>query len=134
MLDRAALIELIEHRYFANMDARRLEQTLACLEPDCVWRLYPRGTVLEGRDGAIRAAFEEAYARYPEMWHGSFEWIVDEQTQRVCATFDVRLVDTSGRVTELSNAKLFRVSPGGRFARLDLYLSSAEPVVGGPAS
>ena len=95
---------------------------------DCVWNIYPAGTVLRGRDTEIREAFEAAIARYPTMWHGNFEWTVDEAAQRIAAVFDVSLVDKNGKKTELSNAKLFRVEDG-KFKRLDLYFSTTEVIV-----
>ncbi len=132
MLSRRELIELIEKRYFNPLDQGRLDETLLCLAEDCVWNIYPAGIRLRGRDGEIRAAFEAAIARYPSMWHGNFEWTVDEAAQRVAAVFDVRLVDREGRASEFSNAKLFRLEDG-RFTRLDLYFSTAETVVSAPA-
>lgn len=129
LLSKGELIDLIENRYFGCLDEARLDDTLACLAPDCVWRIYPAGLTLSGRDEEIRAAFEDALAKYPTMWHGNFAWIVDEPAQRVCATFDVRLVDTEGREMTMSNAKIFRVVDG-RFTELDLYFSTTAPVVG----
>jgi ketosteroid isomerase-like protein len=131
MLTRNQLIELIEKRYFNAMDQGRLDDTLACLTPDCVWHIYPAGTVLTGRDGEIRDAFADAMARYETMWHGNFEWTVDEAAQRVAANFDVRLVDKAGNETTLSNVKLFQVEDGC-FVRLDLYFSTAEAIVSDP--
>ena len=128
MLNRQELIDLVEKRYFNAIDQGRLEDTLACVAPDCVWNIYPAGTILTGRDGEIRDAFADAIERYPTMWHGNFEWTVDEAAQKVAASFDVRLVDKAGRETELSNVTLFRIEDG-RFARLDLYFSTAEAIV-----
>ncbi|NKB56501.1 MAG: hypothetical protein GKS00_09210 [Alphaproteobacteria bacterium] len=132
MLKQQELIDLIEKRYFNVMDQGRLDDTLACIAPGCVWNIYPAGTVLKGRDSEIRAAFVSAMERYPTMWHGNFEWIVDEAAQKVAATFDVRLVDKAGRETRLSNVKLFKIEDG-LFTQLDLYFSSTEPIVSKPA-
>ena len=85
MLNRDELIDLVEQRYFNAMDQGRLDETLACLSPDCVWRVYPAGAVLNGRDGEIRDAFADAIAHYKSMWHGNFEWTIDEAAQRVAA-------------------------------------------------
>ena len=128
LLNKAQLVDLIENQYFAQMDAKRLDETLACLAPDCVWRIYPAGTTLNGRDTEIRTAFKDAMAKYPTMWHGDFDCIVDEQAQRVCATFGVRLVDTNGQETTMDNAKIFRVV-NGKFTELDLYFSTAAAIV-----
>ena len=128
MLNKQELIDLVEKRYFNVMDEGRLDETLECLALDCVWNIYPAGIELRGRDGEIRSAFEGAMARYPTMWHGNFEWTVDEAAQRVAAVFDVRLVDTDGRESNMSNAKMFRIEDG-RFIRLDLYFSTSESVV-----
>lgn len=131
MLNQQELTDLIEKRYFNVMDQGRLDDTLACMAPNCVWNIYPAGTVLTGRDSEIRDAFVSTMERYPTMWHGNFEWIIDEAAQKVAATFDVRLVDKGGRETNLSNVKLFEVEDG-LFTKLDLYFSSAEPIVSGP--
>ena len=128
MLTKQELIDLVEKKYFNVMDQGRLDETLECLAADCVWNIYPAGTVLRGRDTEIRDAFESAMARYPTMWHGNFEWTVDEAAQRIAAVFDVRLIDKNGKETELSNAKLFRVE-NGNFKRLDLYFSTTEAIV-----
>ena len=131
MLSKQELIDLVEKRYFNVMDQGRLDETLECLAPDCVWHIYPAGIELRGRDGDIRDAFVDAMARYPTMWHGNFEWTVDEAAQRVAAVFDVRLVDKNGNESNLSNAKLFRVEDG-KFKRLDLYFSTTASVVSAP--
>lgn len=128
MLNSEQLVDLIENQYFGQMDQKHLDETLRCLAPDCVWRIYPADIALTGRDDEIRAAFENAMEKYTTMWHGDFEWIVDEAAQRVCATFNVRLVDQEGNETKLSNAKIFRVVDG-KFTELDLYFSSAAPIV-----
>tara|TARA_Y100000588_G_C13600160_1_gene646726 strand:- start:119 stop:517 length:399 start_codon:yes stop_codon:yes gene_type:complete len=131
MLNREQLIDLVEKRYFNVMDEGRLDDTLECLAPECVWHIYPAGTVLSGRDGEIRDAFANAMARYETIWHGNFEWTIDEAAQRVAASFDVRLVDKAGKETELSNVKLFQVEDGC-FTRLDLYFSTTEAIVADP--
>ncbi len=132
MLTKNELTSLIEKRYFNRMDQGHLDETLACIAPYCVWNIYPAGIRLEGRDGAIRDAFVSAIARYPTMWHGKFEWIVDEAAQKVAATFDVRLVDTDGLESNFSNVKLFQIEDG-LFTRLDLYFSTADSVVSSPS-
>ena len=131
MLTKQELIDLVEYRYFGVMDRKQLDETLKCLAPDCVWNIYPAGTRLKGRDSEIHAAFQDAFQRYPTMWHGNFDWIVDEEAQRVVALFDVRLVDTKGQETNLSNAKIFKVEDG-RFTRLDLYFSTSASIVAEP--
>ena len=131
MLNRNELIDLVEKRYFNAMDQGQLNETLARLSPNCVWRIYPAGTVLNGRDGEIRDAFADAIARYKTMWHGNFEWTIDEAAQRVAASFDVRLIDKAGKETKLRNVKLFQVEEG-RFTHLDLYFSTTEIIVSKP--
>ena len=97
--------------------------------------------VVRGRSFAVlvleeanrfRNAFADAMARYETMWHGNFQWTIDEAAQRVAASFDVRLVDKAGKEIELSNVKLFQVKDG-RFTRLDLYFSTTEAIVAKPS-
>ena len=61
-LSREELIELVERRYFAAMDARKLDEVLSCLADTCAFTIYPAGDRASGRDGAIRELFETAYA------------------------------------------------------------------------
>ena len=129
MLDRAQLIDLVETRYFAAMDRKDLDATMSALAPDCVLTVYPAGDRFAGRDAAIRPMFAKAFADYESLWHGNFNWVVDEPQQRLAAWFDVRLVRTDGSVVEMSNGKFFTVSDG-RLSRLDLYLSTSEQIVG----
>lgn len=128
MLTRAEMIDAIERQYFAAMDVKDLAGTLAPLAKDCVFTVYPAGTRLEGRDAGIREAFVQAFEDYETLWHGNFNWVVDEQAQRVAAWFDVRLVRPDGSAIEMNNGKFFHFADGN-LVRLDLYLSTTEQVV-----
>ncbi len=128
MLTRAQMIDAIETQYFGSMDRKDLAGTLAPLHPDCVFTLYPAGTRMEGRDQGVRGAFAEAFESYESLWHGRFNWVVDEDAQRVAAWFDVRLVRPDGSAMEMNNGKFFHFQDG-KLIRLDLYLSTTEPVV-----
>ncbi len=127
-LNRKDLIDLVEKRYFAAMDDRRLDEMLACLAEDCVFTIYPAGDRAVGRESGIRDLFESAYATYPKMWHGNFEWVVDEAAQRVAGNFDVRLVKDDGETIEMRNGKFFSVEDG-RFSELNLYLSTSDDIL-----
>lgn len=129
MLARADMIAVIEAQYFAAMDRKDLAGTLAPLTEDCCFTIYPAGTRLQGRDAGIREAFVQAFADYETLWHGNFNWVVDEPEQRVASWFDVRLVRPDGSRIEMNNGKFFHFR-AGRLCRLDLYLSTTEPVVG----
>jgi ketosteroid isomerase-like protein len=129
MLDRAQLIDLVENRYFAAMDRKDLDGTMSGLAPDCVFTIYPAGDRYAGRDAAIRPLFQQAFVDYANMWHGNFNWVVDEPQQRLAAWFDVRLERTDGSVIEMSNGKFFSVE-NDLLRRLDLYLSTSEAIVG----
>lgn len=131
MLTRAQMIDAIEGQYFAGMDRKDLAATLAPLAADCTFTLYPAGTHLKGRDEGIKDAFVSAFRDYETLWHGNFNWVVDEEAQRVAAWFDVRLVRPDGSAMEMNNGKFFHFRDG-KLSRLDLYLSTSEPVVQEP--
>lgn len=128
MLTREQMIDAIEARYFAAMDRKDLAGTLAPLADDCIFTVYPAGTRLVGREAGIRDAFVQAFADYETLWHGNFNWVVDEPQQRVAAWFDVRLVRPDGSALEMNNGKFFHFRDG-LLNRLDLYLSTSETVV-----
>lgn len=128
MLTRAQMIETIEQQYFAAMDRKDMAGTLAPLAAECIFTIYPAGTRLEGRDSGIRQAFATAFEEYETLWHGNFNWVVDEGAQRVAAWFDVRLVRPDGSAIEMNNGKFFHFRDG-KLSRLDLYLSTTETVV-----
>ncbi|MDP6708291.1 MAG: nuclear transport factor 2 family protein [Alphaproteobacteria bacterium] len=127
-LNRQELIDLVETQYFARMDEKRLDEMLAAVAEDCVFTIYPAGDVAAGRDSGIRDLFQTAFETYPEMWHGNFEWVVDEAGQRLAASFDVRLVDRAGKETVMRNGKFFSVSDG-KLAALNLYLSTSDAII-----
>jgi ketosteroid isomerase-like protein len=128
VLDRAGLTDLIENRYFGAMDRKDLDGTMSALHPDCVFSVFPSGDRFAGRDEAIRPMFRQAFVDYTSLWHGNFNWVVDEPQQIVAAWFDVRLDHRDGTVIEMSNGKFFHVKDG-LLIRLDLYLSTSEAIV-----
>ena len=132
MLDRDALIDLVENQYFGAMDCKDLDATMAALHPDCVFTIYASGDRFAGRDGAIRPMFERAFRDYESLWHGDFHWTVDESRQELAGRFRVKLVRTDGGMIEMSNGKFFDVRDG-KLVGLELYLSTSEAIVGDAA-
>lgn len=130
MLSRNDLIDLIENRYFAAMDRKDLEGTMSALHPECIFTVFPAGDCFPGRDTAIRPMFEKAFEDYRTLWHGNFNWVVDEEQQIVAAWFDVMLERSDGSTVEMNNGKFFHVRDG-KLIRLDLYLSTSEAIVSG---
>ena len=128
MLTKQELIDL-EKKYFSVMDQGRLDETPECMAQDCVWNIYPAGTVL-------RADETRKYARHSKPpWRAippcgtatSNGLLMKLHSELQPSSMSVS-VDKNGNKTELSNAKLFRVEDG-KFKRLDLYFSTTDVIV-----
>lgn len=126
-LNRQELIDLVEKQFFAPMGRKKLDEMMAALAEDCTFTIYPARNHAANRD-AIRDVYQTIFENYPEMWHGHFVWVVDEAEQRVATSFDARLTDRSGTVTERRNSKFFDVYDG-KVRDMNLYLSASASIV-----
>ena len=122
-LTREQLIDIVVNQYFANVDAKNLQATLDCFNPDVVFTIQSAFHTHTGRDTGVKAMFENLSATYPKkIWHGNFRHIVDVERGHIASQFDVELIDAHDRVIKLSNCNFFWLE-NGKFKTVYVYMS-----------
>lgn len=90
--DASELIEQVE-TYFACADRCDIAGTLDTMAPDCVLEYLTEGLRYVGRDGEIKAYFEERAGKVAKSWHGDFTHAADPYRGLVASRFTVRRTD-----------------------------------------
>lgn len=126
-LSRAELIELATQSYFANVDAKNMDATLACFHDEALFCVQTAFTRHSGK-AEIRRMFEDFFAGYAEIVHKDFTCTVDETNGRIAASFEAVLTGHDGSVTRLFNTNFWRVRDG-KFQEVYVYMSGANPLV-----
>lgn len=120
-LTRDELIELATQKYFANVDRKAMAPVLDYCNEDVQFTIQTDNLTHSGHAG-VRKMFENLFSGYEEIWHGDFEVAADEQSQTVCARFNVYLKDHQGNETRLKNCNFWYVE-NGRFSRVFVFMS-----------
>lgn len=126
-LTRAQLIELVETHYFGNVDAKRLEPAIGCFHDDATLTVQTAGVTHAGV-AAIRRMFTDFFASTQSIYHGDYSHVVDVEGQCIASQFVARNVYGDGRRVEMRNCNFFALRDG-RFARVTIYMSGANPLV-----
>lgn len=107
--------------YFAAVDRKDMEATLAFFQPDASFTIATFGVTYQGRDTELRGMFQRLFDRYAFIWHGNFEHVV-EPPQRIATRFDVENRSAEGQVFRKHNANFFHLRDG-KFAQVQVYMS-----------
>lgn len=120
---RECYIEMVENRYFANVDRKNIEGVLECFHPDAVFTIQSAFSTHEGRDTGIRKMFENLFEKYSEVLHKDFSHMVDLEGGCCASRFDVENISAQdGAESHLSNCNFFYLE-GDRFKRVYVYMS-----------
>lgn len=114
------LITKVE-RYFAAVDRKDLEATLAFFTPDALFTIATFDLKNSGRDEQIRNMFERLFERYDRIWHGNFEHVV-EAPHRIATRFDVENQTHEGQTYRKCNANFFYLREA-QFSTVHVYMS-----------
>jgi len=123
-MTKPELIALVE-RYFAAVDAKDIEGTLAACAADCCITVETAGVQHRGRDGEIREMFERLFERFDTIWHGDFHHVADEQTGTIASQFLVRNLAPDGARQEKHNCNFFWAE-NGEFSAISVYMSGTN--------
>ena len=127
MLDRKALIALVEDRYFFNVDNKNVEPAVACFAEDAELRVQSAHVGHTGH-GQIRRMFKDFMASTKTIYHGDFSHVVDVDNQWIASQFVARNDYDDGRRVEMRNCNFFQVEDG-RFKRVTIYMTDENPLV-----
>lgn len=123
-------VDMVESKYFANVDRKDMEAVLDCFAEDAVFTIQSAFTTHEGRDAGIRQMFENLFETYSQkIVHRDFKHVVDVDNNRCAAQFEVELTDGEGAETYLSNCNFFYLDENGKFERVFVYMSGENVLV-----
>lgn len=125
-------VNMVETKYFGNVDGRNLEAVLANFREDAVFTIQSAQSVHKGRDSEIRQMFIELFKNYePKMIHRDFRHVVDVENNCISSQFIVELIETtSGAEIYLTNCNFFYLDENGKFKEVYVYMSDGQNVLG----
>lgn len=126
-LDRAGLVDLAIHRYFAAVDRKDLAATLACFHDEALFTIQTSFTTHAGK-AAIERMFVDFFGAWETIVHKDFVTTVDAAHGRIAASFEAVLTAADGSVTRLFNTNFWRIR-GERFQEVHVYMSGANVLV-----
>ena len=126
-LARAELIDLATRKYFASVDAKDIEATLACFHDEALFCVQTAFTRHSGK-AELRRMFEDFFGAYKAIVHKDFTCTVDEANGRIAACFEAVLTGHDGSVTRLNNTNFWRIRDG-KFQEIYVYMSGENPLV-----
>lgn len=126
-LSRDALVDLAVNRYFANVDAKKLDATLDCFNDEALFCVQTAFTRHAGK-AAIERMFVDFFGAWKTIVHKDFTCTVDEKNGRIAASFEAVLTADNGEVTRFFNTNFWRVRDG-RFQEVYVYFSGANVLV-----
>ena len=126
-LSRAELIDLATRQYFASVDAKDIEATLACFHDEALFCVQTAFARHSGK-AELRRMFEDFFGAWQAIVHRDFTCTVDEANGRIAACFEAVLTGHDGSVTRLNNTNFWRVRDG-RFQEVTVYMSGENPLV-----
>lgn len=127
---REEYVDVVENRYFANVDRKNIEGVLDCFHPDAVFTIQSAFSAHEGRDTGIKKMFENLFERYSGILHRHFRHVVEVEGECCASQFGVENVSArDGTETHLSNCNFFYFE-GGRFKRVYVYMSGGANTLG----
>lgn len=123
-------VDMVESKYFANVDRKDMDAVLDCFAEDAVFTIQSAFTTHEGRDTGIRQMFANLFETYSQkIVHRDFKHVVDVDNNRCAAQFEVELIDAEGNETYLSNCNFFYLDDNGKFERVFVYMSGENVLV-----
>ena len=126
-LTRAELIDLATQKYFASVDAKDIDATLACFHDEALFCVQTAFARHSGK-AELRRMFEDFFGAWQAIVHRDFTCTVDEANGRIAACFEAVLTGHDGNVTRLSNTNFWRVRDG-KFQEVTVYMSGENPLV-----
>ena len=126
-LDRDGLIDLAINKYFANVDRKDMDATLANFHETALFTIQTDHLTHEGHPG-IRRMFQDFFDGYTTIVHRDFTCTVDEKQGRIAANFVADLIDPDGNQILLYNTNFWRVR-GDKFQEVYVYMSGANPLI-----
>jgi ketosteroid isomerase-like protein len=126
-MSREELIAFATQSYFASVDRKDMEATLACFHDEALFCVQTAHTRHSGK-AEIRRMFEDFFGAYDTIVHRDFTCTVDEAHGRIAASFIAELTVADGSVIRLTNTNFWRLRDG-KFQEVYVYMSGDNVLV-----
>ncbi len=126
-MSREELIAFATQSYFASVDRKDMEATLACFHDEALFCVQTAHTRHSGK-AEIQRMFEDFFGAYDTIVHRDFTCTVDEAHGRIAASFIAELTAADGSVTRLTNTNFWRLRDG-KFQEVYVYMSGDNVLV-----
>lgn len=126
LLNASQLRQMVEQRYFGNVDNKFLESVLDCFDPEATFTIQTDNLTHTGVAG-IRRMFSDFFQAYSKIWHGEFQPVVDVERQTVAVQFIATRDTFEGRHQRALNCNFFRFKDG-RISSVTVYMSDDNPL------
>jgi ketosteroid isomerase-like protein len=126
-LNAAQLREMVEQKYFSNVDNNFLESVIDCFQSDATLTIQTADIIHSGTV-EIRRMFSDFFESYERIWHGEFETVVDVESQKVAIQFVATRDTFDGAHQRATNCNFFEFNDG-KIASIVIYMSDKNPLV-----
>jgi ketosteroid isomerase-like protein len=126
-LNREELIDLVENKYFFNVDNKNLEPAVSCFAEDAELTIQSAQVSHTGHD-QIRRMFNDFMGGTKVIYHGDFSHVVDAENQWIASQFVAKNDYDDGRHVSMRNCNFFQIEDG-RFKRVTIYMTDENPLV-----
>jgi len=126
-LNATQLREMIEQKYFGNVDMKFLESVLDCFHVDATITIQTANLTHNGV-GEIRRMFSDFFQGYTKIWHGDFQPVIDVERQEAAVRFIATRDLQNGEHQRASNCNFFRFQDG-KIKSVTIFMSDENPLV-----
>jgi ketosteroid isomerase-like protein len=123
---RDSLAEL-PYSYFAAIDAKDLEQTMAHYAEDAREIVMPDDVCFSGT-AEIRSMYVNFFSSHTSIRHEVRNLVADSEQGKVATEQTFVGQTAEGRVQEMYNCNFFEVDAAGKITRVIIWMSGANPL------
>jgi hypothetical protein len=127
MLNASQMREIVEQKYFGNVDMKFLESVLDNFAKDATLTIQTANLTHNGVAN-IKRMFTDFFQGYAKIWHGEFRPVIDVERQTVAIQFVATRDTFDGRHERALNCNFFRFE-NGKIKSVTIYMSDENPLV-----
>mgnify|MGYP001175827200 CR=1 FL=1 len=127
MLSESELIDLVENKYFANVDNKNCELVVKCFTETATLSVQTAHVSHSGHE-QINRMFTDFMTNTEVIYHGEFTHIIDVPNQSIASQFLAKNLYKDGSKISMRNCNHFKIKDG-LFSEVTVYMSGANPLV-----
>jgi ketosteroid isomerase-like protein len=115
--------------YFAAVDAKDLEASLAFFADDATFTIQSAGVTFSGRE-EIAGMFRGFFGDYRTICHNITNIVVDEPSAKAATEQTCPHIKLDGSPDTLTTCNFFTYAADGKFQRVIIWIDGTNPLVG----